>query len=142
MARVIWGKLPKDHPVFKGGARVYTPMSRPAVSAPRFFTVSRFDNFHSGDDDEGTDLVGEFLFPGVALWAAKTVVEKSLSYLLTERISRGKPAPTAGELLGDWFDFGDSAIIIAPSGEPPIPFRSSEYAREKAAKMCRGGTVE
>jgi hypothetical protein len=142
MAKVIWGKLPKEHPLFKGGAQVYTPRPRPVASAPRFFKVSSFDNFHSGDDDEGTDLVGEFLFPGVALWTAKAVVNKSLSYLLTERISRGRPAPTAAELLGDWFDFGDSAIISVPAGEPPIPFRSSEYAREMAAKMGRGGIVE
>jgi hypothetical protein len=128
-------KAPNDDVSAPG---VSKPVS-PSASAPPLFTVSSYDNSSMYGDDDGPAIVGKFMFPGVALWAARTVVDKSLSHLLAERISRGKPAPTADELFSDWLDFGDAAYISGPPNEPPIPFSSTAYAREQSAKMCGPG---
>lgn len=109
------------------------------MPAPRtVYKVSRFDNLHSGGGEEDGDLVGEFILPGAALWAARNIVRQSLGYLLSQRFCRRQFDTTADELVSDWYDFGDSAFISPPAGEGPVRFTSSAYARELAKTLCTG----
>ncbi len=117
-------------------ARPLHPTSSHMPALRPVYKVSRFDNFHSGDPDEGSDPVGEFILPGAALWAARTIIRESLGYLLSQRFCRRQFATTADELVSDWYDFGDSALICSPTGEDPLRFKSSAYARELAKTLC------
>ncbi|MEO8164801.1 MAG: hypothetical protein ABI619_05335 [Betaproteobacteria bacterium] len=129
-----------DHPV---GPAPATPVifpnrlqTRPTSGRLPSFKVSRLDNFHSVSGEEAAEIVGEFLFPGVALWVAMTIVNESLSYLLAQRLCRGKLRTTAAELVADWYDFGDSAFIRTLSGEPRVRFNSLGYAKDAAVMLC------
>ncbi len=64
------------------------------------------------------------------------IVRQSLGYLLSQRFCRRQFDTTADDLVSDWYDFGDSALISPPAGVGPLRFRSSAYARELAKTLC------
>jgi hypothetical protein len=89
------------------------------------YTVSSFDNFHFGDEDEGSDEVGTFATAEEAIAAARAVVDKSLRY-------EASSARSAESLADRWSSFGDSPSI---RGTPTVEFSAWEYAKERAPQI-------
>ena len=94
------------------------------------YRVLTGDNFHSYDDDEGSDDSGTYSTQEEAIEAAKLIVDKSLRW---ERKQSKNPADP-NELYDRYMDFGDDPVI-RPGTEPH--FSAWEYAKSRCPEICQ-----
>ena len=94
---------------------------------PPAYQVTPLDNF---DWYEGAGVPTPCRDAEHALSVAKGILERSLAH----EHNQAKDPASAEELFSRWDDFGDYPSI-SPNLDPP--FDPSEYARQRAAEICR-----
>ena len=94
------------------------------------YKIFTADNFHMYDEEEGTDLSGEYDTQVEAVEAAKSIVDKSLRW---ER-SQSRDPFDSDELYDRYQDFGDSPVI-RPDTDPP--FSAWDYAKLRCPEICK-----
>ena len=87
------------------------------------------DNFHYQDESERYEL-GPFATLDEAIVACRRMVDEDLA-------SHLKPGMTAEELYELYTMFDRDPFIVAPDGNPPVPFSAWEYAHKRCSELAQ-----